>query len=272
MGASASQLGTPTNQTVPVITTSLQRNPVQDGASGLHYSGRIYVNPPPQLGGGVCDNYGSVGPDQVNDVMPGSISSTSLPMDDSTHRISQTALQSYVQGLIQAGNIPPSLPIGPEDMDRQMAADTAFYQSVQTEYCFYEARYRVALDSFLQMAANPNIGSSTDAALNATVALNARLNSLLEIVNFVANDRAQKVNQRSPDINTANASLQEKLSILRAQQEFLTSSDARIRTQEEMVRFSAEKSHAMNIQIAFFVALNVVALGTILAVYKSVRA
>ena len=38
------------------------------------------------------------------------------------------------------------------------------------------------------------------------------------------------------------------------------------------MRYSAEKSRAMNIQIVFFVALNVVALGTIITVYKTVGA
>jgi len=264
-----------------VITTPLQRNPTLDGASGLHYSGRIYTNPFQKLGSGVCDGNGTVSPDKIGEVMPGSISSTSLPQDDSTHRISEAALQAYVQGLVQSGRIPPS-PLNPNDesssssdMDAQLAADRNFYQSVQGEYCFYEARYKVALNIFLGLAASssgsPASQVALDAALAATVALNARLNSLLEIVNFVANYRAATVNQRSPQINAANADLQNKIAKLREQQEFLMSSDTKIRTQEEMVRFSAEKNQAMNIQIAFFVALDVIALGTIIAIYRSVR-
>lgn len=261
-----------------VITTPLQRNPTLDGASGLHYSGRIYTNPFQKLGAGVCDGTGTVSPDKIGDVMPGSISSTSLPQDDSTHRISEAALQTYIQGLVQSGRIPPS-PLNPSDessleMDAQFAADRNFYQFVQGEYCFYETRYKTALDNFLNLAASASSPASQvalDSALAQTVALNSRLNSLLEIVNYVANDRATKVNQRSPQINAANAGLQEKIAKLREQQEFLMTSDTKIRTQEEMVRFSAEKNQAMNIQIAFFVALDIIALGTIIAVYRSVR-
>jgi len=101
------------------------------------------------------------------------------------------------------------------------------------------------------------------------VDLNKRLNSLLEIINYVSNERSKKVNDRSSEIVAANASLQSKIKALADQQRFLESSDVRIRTQEEMVRYSAEKSRAMNIQIMFFVALNVVALGTIFTVYSS---
>jgi hypothetical protein len=39
-----------------------------------------------------------------------------------------------------------------------------------------------------------------------------------------------------------------------------------------MMRYSAEKNRSMNIQIMFFVALNVVALGTVLTVYKNMGA
>jgi len=251
-----------------VVTLPVQRVPVQDGASGLHYSGRVYTNQFQQLSSDIC-NGTSASVDQIADIMPNSVSTTTLPVDDTTKRISTSALQGYVQGLVSAGQIPGQLPA----FDDQMTADAAFYASVQAEYCFYEARYQAALTQFLALVADPHGADPTavSGGLNATVALNKRLNSLLEILNYVANDRAQKVNARSPNINAANEKLQEKIAVLKSQQEFLQSSDVRIRTQEEMMRYSAEKSRAMNIQIMFFVALNVVALGAIVTVYKGTR-
>lgn len=201
--------------------------------------------------------------------MPNSISTTVLPIDESTKRIRQTALQAYVQERINLGQIPGEL----AEFDKQMAADIAFNTAMQNEYCFYEARYIAALTQFITLISTPT-GAGPIAVsdmLGTTVNLNKRLNSLLEIMNYVSNDRAQKVNARSPTINAANTSLHESIATLRSQQEMLQSSDARIRTQEEMMRYSAEKSQAMNIQIMFFVALNVVALGTIFTVYKSVK-
>ena len=127
----------------------------------------------------------------------------------------------------------------------------------------------MALDQFLTLAATPAASSSAiTESLNATIALNTRLNSLLEILNYVSNDRAQSVKSRNPKLNDANSDLQKKIAILKSQQNFLQSSDVRTRTQEEMMRYSAEKNNAMNVQIAFFVALNVVALGTIFTVYQ----
>jgi len=190
-------------------------------------------------------------------------------VDPATKRISTSSLQGYIQGLISSGKIPGKL----GSFEQQMTADKAFYASIQTEYCFYEARYKAALTQFLTLVSDAHGADSgaVSAALTATVNLNKRLNSLLEILNYVGNSRARDVNERSPSIDKANSSLQEKIDVLKKQQEFLTSSDSRIRTQEEMVRYSAEKNRAMNIQIMFFVALNVVALGTIITVYKSVR-
>jgi len=250
---------------IPMISMPLQRVPVLDGASGLHYSGRVYTNDFQQLSSDIC-NGATASVDQIDDVMKNSISTTTLPIDDSTKRVSQSSIQGYVDNLVGTGKIPGQ----DADFDTQMKGDANFYAAVQAEYCFYEARYVAALTQFMSLVADPR-GADTSAALTSTVNLNKRLNSLLEIMNYVSNDRAQKVNARGPTIDAANATLQGKIGVLQSQQEFLQSSDVRIRTQEEMMRFSAEKSRAMNIQIMFFVALNVVALGTILTVYKGVK-
>ena len=251
---------------VPVVSLPVQRVPTYDGASGLHYSGRVYTNQFQALSSDICKG-GTATAAQIGDVMKNSVSTTSLPMDDSTQRISQSALQSYVEGLISSGVVPGQN----ADFDVQMKADAKFYADVQAEYCFYEARYVAALTQFLTLVSQPTESKTIDAALTSTVNLNKRLNSLLEIMNYVSNSRAQKVNSRSPSIDEANKTLQTKIGILKSQQEYLTSSDVRIRTQEEMMRFSAEKSRAMNIQIMCFVALNVVALGTIFTVYTGLK-
>jgi|688.fasta_scaffold498007_1 hypothetical protein len=253
----------------PTINIPMQRVPALDGASGLHYSGRVYMNQAEMMSKDICSQT-SVTPDQITVEMPNSISTPSLPVDDSTKRISATALQGYVTTLVGKKQIPGQL----GKIDDQVTADKAFYASVQTEYCYYESRYTAALTQFLNLVADPTAADSGTSkaaqdTLNQAVTLNRRLNSLLEIINFVGNDRAQSVNSRSPAIDSANASLQEKIAALSAQKSFLQSTDVRTKTQEEMMRFSTEKNRAMNIQIMFFVAINVVAIGTVMSVYRS---
>jgi len=244
---------------MPVATLPTQRNPVRDGASGLHYSGRVYDNQHQQLSSDIC-NGATATYAQINDVMEGSISTTS-PLS------SRDAVQAYVKSL---GNKIPG-PTG--DFDKQAVADEKLYRSMQVEYCFYEARYIAALKHFVALIATVHGAdqNAVSAVLASTVNINKRLNSLIEIMNYVGNERARYVNNRSPKINETNEKLRQQLEILLKQQKFLESSDVRIRTQEEMMRYSTEKSRAMNIQIMFFVALNVVALGTILTVYKGVK-
>lgn len=265
--SSTSQIPTPPPPAppMPVVSLPLQRVPVADGASGLHYSGQVYLNQAERLSSSLCGG-ATASVDQIADVFPNGVSSPSLTVDSSTHRISQQALQGHVEALISQGRIPGQV----GDFGNQMSADKAFYAAVQAEYCFYEARYVAALSQFLNLVAAqpPADASAVQAALNETISLNRRLNSLLEVINYVGNDRARQVNARGPAIEKANADIQTKLDVLNSQKKFLESSDATTRTQTEMMRFSAEKNRAMTIQIMFFVALNVVAVGTVLTVYK----
>jgi hypothetical protein len=250
----------------PVQTVPTMRTPVDDGASGLHYSGKLYMNEARQLSQDICQG-GTATSDQIYDVQPNSISTAALPTDPQTNRIAETAIQGHVSTLVTSGQVPGEL----GTVDAQTKADAAFYATVKTEYCFYEARYIAALTYFLTLASAP---SGADQAaikkvLDQTVVLNKRLNSLLEIVAHVGNQRARATNNRSTQIIAANQAVEQKLTILAEQKNFLESNDATIQTQREMVRYSAEKGRAMNIQIMFFVALNVVALGTVLTVYRS---
>jgi hypothetical protein len=242
------------------------RTPVLDGASGLHYSGRMYMNEAAQLAQNICQG-GTATVDQIYDEAPNSISTAALPIDSQTNRIAASAVQGHVDSLVAQGLVPGE----GGTLDSLVTADAAFYAAVKTEYCFYEARYIAALTQFLTLAAAP---SGADQAtlkktLDQTIVLNKRLNSLLEIVAYVGNQRAQATNNRSNQIVSANKAVGDKLALLASQKDFLESSDATIRTQEAMIRYSAEKGRAMNIQIMFFVALNVVALGTVLTVYRS---
>jgi hypothetical protein len=183
----------------PVVTLPFTRSPTQVGSSGLQYSGQIYANASTQLSQDLC-NGATATAAQINDVFPNGVSNPNLPIDDDTKRMSAGAVKDHVTQLMNTGVIPGEV----DDFTAQMAADLAFYQAVQTEYCFYEARYVAALTQFIQLASAP-LGADSSAALQSTITVNRRLNSLLEIMTYVGNNRAQKVNARSPQIDSANA-------------------------------------------------------------------
>jgi hypothetical protein len=242
--------------------SALQNRPGNDSQSSLNYSGQVYTNQVSLMTQPMCTSQAKV---DLDSVFPNGIATDQLTVDQSTKRISTSALQGYVENLKLQGKIPPQL----VDVDAQLRVDKAFYATVQQEYCFLESQYITALTQFITEISSKNGGDTT---LAATISLNTKLNSLLEITNYIGNDRARKVNDRNSQINTANNQINERLAALQAQQKFLQSSDVRLQTEQEMMRFSKEKNSAMNIQIMFFVALNVVALGTVFTVYKGLRA
>jgi len=251
-------------------TLPMNKTPVLDGVSGLRYSGQTYMNNVPTMSTSICSNTITYTDPTFKTPFPLGVAPmpNNLTVDQTTNRISTAAIQGYVQQLQTSGKIPREV----GTITEQIAADKLFYANVQTEYCYYEARYIAALSQFITEVSNSNATpNSGQAALNDTIAFNKTLNTLLEIINYVGNDRAQKVNNRNSEINSANQKINNRLAELHAQQEFLNSSDVRLQTQSEMMRYSKEKNSAMNIQIMFFVALNVVALGTVFMVYKNVR-
>jgi len=196
---------------------------------------------------------------EFNKEFPGGVSSPQSMNSDS-------AIQSRVHNLQDQKKIPGIL----ADLNAQVSADKEFYNSVQAEYCWYEKRYVAALTQFFTVISTPGAGDGKE-SLNKSIEMNNRLKLLLKIIYYIGNDRAQRVNNRNNDIAKANVQVEKRLNALRSQQEYITSSDVRIKTQEEMMRFSKEKNSSMNIQIMFFVTLNVVALGTVFMVYKNVK-
>ena len=205
----------------------------------------------------------------ITDIFPKSISSPSLIPNPSTGRIDASVLMAYLSDLVNQG-LAPGIKA---DYDEQVKADTAFFLAVKNEYCFYEARYRNALGAFLDAISAPGVDTKS-AAFNQTlqhvIDLNVRLNSILEIVSYVGNDRAQHVNQISSSISKENVELNEKVATLKTQRDFLQRGESHIRTQEEMIRYTAEKNRSMNNQVIGFVLLNLVAVGVIVTVYRKV--
>lgn len=252
------------SQQLPTI-----KDGIQDGASGLHYSGKTYLNQVQQMTGPMCTSTSATYA-QVNEVFPNGVASNSnsLVIDPVTQRISSAAVLAHVQQLKTSNVIPGQV----GDLTEQIRRDQLFYAALMNEYCFYEARYKAALTTFISEVSETNAGANAGAvSLQATINLNKKLNLILEVMNHVGNERAQAVNTRNEAINTANAQINAKLQELQVQQNFLQSSDVRLQTQTEMMRFSKEKNSAMNTQIMFFIALNVVAVGTMLTVYKNLK-
>ena len=193
--------------------------------------------------------------------------------DSTTGRIPAAMVQAMIADRRRQGLL-PSIPIysnPPGDLATQINKDADMFKQIQTEYCYYEAQYKRALSEYLTDA------TSTDSSLNATantrmrnvVELNARLNSLLEIMNALAQERADNVQQNKQSVNQLNATISKKLSDLQAQYNRIKKDDNTILRQTRMVEYTKEKNEAVSNQIGLYIALNVAAIGMIFFVSRS---
>jgi archaellum biogenesis ATPase FlaH len=118
---------------------------------------------------------------------------------------------------------------------------------------------------------NPTVANNSAAKkiLPKTKTLNNRVNLILEVMNYLAQDRVQYVNANTEAINKLNKNVNGKLETLRKSYNLLNSDNAIVTTQKEAIRYTTEKNNYTSNQIAAWAALNVVALGTIFYVYRS---
>jgi hypothetical protein len=127
--------------------------------------------------------------------MDGGVASDSLVPDEASGRVSAAAIASHVQTLQGAGIIKPrpmrTIAGGAQetDTDALKAADAQLHTKLRQEYCYYEQRYRYALKNFLFKATSRNANDNPEAQrlLRDTKTLNIRLNSVLEVMNYVGN-------------------------------------------------------------------------------------
>ena len=202
-----------------------------------------------------------------------SISNPTSISDPTTGRIPAAAVQSMIADGRQQGLLPPAPKYDqpPGDLAAQINADVTTYNNLQAEYCYYESQYKKALAEYL------NAVTSTDTSLNVqaktllqpVASLNARLNSLLEIMNALSQDRANNVESNKGAINEANKRINEKLSGLQEQYNRIMKGDRTVLVQKRMVEYTEEKNNAISNQIGLYIALNIAAIGMIFFISKS---
>jgi hypothetical protein len=204
------------------------------------------------------------------------IGSDKLLPDDSTGRIPVSQLDAHVRALEGSRILKPrpTKRVG-ETMETDMAVliqnDRDLYENVQKEYCYYEQRYRYALKTFLSKATSRNTSdnSAAQVMLGNTKILNRRVNSVLELMNYLAQGRVDITNSNKTDINSINSKINNKLDKLSSAYSMLNRDNAIVLTQKESVRYTEEKNNYTSNQISLWASLNVLALATIFYVYRA---
>lgn len=214
--------------------------------------------------------------DELMKVFESGVASERLSPDPATGRVPVANIMAHVATLEKSGVIAtrPTKRVGFDeeaDMDKLVQQDAMMFEKLKNEYCFYEMRYRWALKDFLKKATS-RIGADTAAAaamLANTKVLNLRVNSVLEVMNFLAQRRVPEANMNKSAINNFNKSINQKMERLNKAYAFLNRENAIVLTQRESVRYTQEKNNYTSNQIAVWAALNIVALGTLFYVYRN---
>jgi len=213
---------------------------------------------------------------QLLALMPKGIATDTLVPDASTGRIPVAQLSRRVDALTKSGVIParPEVKVGTgfeTDMNKLVPQDAEMFKNFRAEYCYYEQRYRYALKKFLSLATSRSASEDNQAQnmLEITKKLNLRTNSVLEVMNFMAQSRVSKVNDNKINIDKFNKSINDKLAKLNQQYSFLDKENTIVNTQKASVLYTQEKNNYTTNQISIWAALNVIALATIFYVYRA---
>ena len=200
------------------------------------------------------------------DVFPNGISFAEFDLNEK-QRIPPEVLAVKINDLKQKKLIPDNM----ADVDNQIKIDSTFYTKVQSEYCWYENRYSYLLKRYLSLLMSSNQDDITlSTGMNGKVTLlNKRLQSLLEIMNSVSNERAQRVDTYRQHHTDGNDQINKNLKKLADVKEMLGRNNVRLTTQREMQHFTEEKNAALRNQVTFFAILNVLALGAVYTAYKN---
>ena len=193
---------------------------------------------------------------------------------DATGHFRVAVLQQRMNDMINAGTLPAVLPpgtISQGDIEAQIAKDKAMFDSLQAEFCWYQSRYQYALNQFITLATSrvQTDNAAARQALNDAVTLNQRVNFILEMTNYLAQQRAPVATAESATITQSNATINAKLQALQNTYNLLKRDNAAVAVQREMVNYTASKNKANATSVLIWGAINVVAVGAIAYVYAT---
>ena len=195
--------------------------------------------------------------------------------------LTPSATQVAVKALKAQGLIPTPPTItsnsvsetGP--IEAYMKQDQDFVANLKAEYCYYDGRYRYALQQLIKglqqgyTDSNTTNQQSIQNYLKLTQGLNRTLNDMTQIVNQITHLRRQETKDQSTSINSLNQELVSRGNQLEAQNDILQKEQGAANLYKEMVKFTREKANYTNNMLALYSFLNITALGLLFYIYRS---
>jgi hypothetical protein len=202
---------------------------------------------------------------------------TSIPSGldrDSRGFLTEKGAQSAISSLLSSGMFPrpPSSDNrgtngGQDAMNAYFTKDNAFVNSIKSEYCFYDSRYKYSLQELigkLQVGYTNNNDDNyklIQKYLPITQTLNQKLNDLTTITNQITTHRLQMTQVNNQNINALNQELASRSAKLQGQNEILSGKQGDVALYKEMVKYTGEKAKYTDNLITLYSSLNIIALG-----------
>lgn len=183
-----------------------------------------------------------------------------------------SVVASMVQQLKSSGVIPTPTPASPEVY---ITKQKVFIDGVKAEYCFYESRYKYALNQLFTAIASgyptstPAINTTIRSNMTMVQKFNQRLNDLTQIMNATVDVMMRVSTNVDNSIRQYNSEIQTKQQKLDEQNRIINSHEASMRIKKEMVKYTEEKAKHTNNLLNMYAFLNIVAVGLLVYVYKA---
>jgi hypothetical protein len=191
---------------------------------------------------------------------------------EATGLLKDTVVLSIVTGHQGSGVIPRPTPSNPE---QYITKQQTFITDVKAEYCYYESRYKYALNQLFTAIASgyPTstvaIQTTVQTYLTMTQRFNQRLNDFTQIMNATVSAMMTNSSDVDREITQYNNQIQEKQKKLDEQNQIIISNEAGMKIKKDMVKYTEEKARHTNNLLKMYCFLNVVTVGLLVYVYKA---
>ncbi len=228
-----------------------------------------------------CPSKTAITDSELNDryttnVKPGLLPSTAPGVSDRDGNgiLNKTAVQTIIGSLKNSGVLPVP---NPQNTEVYMKKVDELLKNAQSEYCFYESRYKYALERLLNainqgyMNNTGDVQNTIQKYLGFTQVLNQQLNDLTQIINGITEDMLSSTSGLEQQVKEFDKKMKDQQVKLQAQNKTISSNQAVMELNKQMVKFTEEKAKYSNNLLGLYSFLNIVALGLLIYVYKSAR-
>lgn len=229
---------------------------------------------------------------ELNTPFPNSVLPTNAPERTADGRLTQSGLDSIYITLVRAGKLVSNdkykevlaKVTNQKDKDEQKrilesvgSKENETMVALQTEFCYYYARYKFALEDLFETLSRTSAGSTVTGPQRATIEtkitnaknLNTKLNDMIQITNAIAKKRSAEMRDQNTTINMLNDSIKDVYTRLQRQNEILRKEDSITDLRKRMVEFTEEKNQSATNLLSLYGFLNLVALGLLFYVARS---